>query len=663
MTVKELLIKILTKSDTKGTDDIQRGLKGANDQLDKTDTKAKKTSKSLAALKMGFKGLRMGVSGLLKVGREFVKWGGAAVLAVAGMVREFTVYNFQMGRAWTMMDTGVKGFIKMRREVARLSGDLGIVKSQLAGGLYDALSKGVPEDNVLEFLRTAGKAAVADGSDVKTMVNGLTNTMNAFKIPLKDVTKVADVMATIVKNGGTNFQELASYLSVVAPIAAATGLKFEQIGAAVATITKQGTPTAVAMTQIRAAIIGLNQVLGDGWSKTMTFQEAVGKVVDKAGGSQVALQKMVGSVEAVSAILALTGKNAKMADADLRAMGDSAGNLEAAFQKMDQLRHWPKLWETVRGLVTRIGEVFDNTLKPVAIAITAQIAKWRDADKIWDGLDKKLIAMREAAWDIFEALRGGGSQAAGELWAGIKDIFIGALQRGGELARDVLVEAAPKVGELMGTAAKQAMTSGGRILQKAETAAEAARAGEISKGQGALYSMTFGLFGSKATKAAVSKRLKDKRAAEIASVYSEDAAPGESAGLARMNRGWGSIRNLMGKGRALRGQTRAAAGMTQPEIEEENRMERARQILQQRLQAEQGDVTRTQGIISQSGRRPGSAAQTILAREKGDVRRVEAAMADLAAGDEKIADAILAWAARMKDQKETLAKQIRNLPL
>lgn len=674
MTVKELLIKILSKADESGLNKTKRGLKQTKDGVGRVSGafgKMKRAAGSAfkAAGKAAFNFSR-NVAGHMRTAVVGIS------VTIAGAVAEFTKYNIDMARAWTMMDTGLRGFIKTRSDVTKMSGDLGVAKSQLAKGLYQALSAGVPEQNVLTFLRTAAKTAVADGSDVSTAVDGITTVLNAFHLETGKAQEVTDQLFKTVANGKTTFGELASQIATAAPTADSAGMGFEQLLAATATLTKQGTPTAVAMTQIRAAILSMNKELGDGWAKTMSFQEAAGKMAEKAGGSQTKLQKMTGSVEAMNAVLGLTGKNAKMAADDLAATGEARGSLDKAFGKVDQFRHWPKMWQTVLGVVTKIGGVFDRVLRPIVKEITGYIAKWRDAENVWAGLEEKLTAMREAAQDIWAFLSEGKGEALGEMWEGVKDILIGALQRGAELARDIFLKFAPKVGEMIGAAAKKAMTSGGRIFQKAETAAEAAKAGEIGKGQGLLYSMSFGLLGSKSTKAAVAKRLKERRAAELEAVYGEDMGPQGSAGLARIQKGTARFGSMAQRGREIRGNrgpltAAAAAGAPSAEqqaaLEEERRMERARKILQMRLDAERADVSRVQGHIAKSGGRGASAAQTILAREQADVRRASAAVESLTnSGDDavrQLVDRVLRFAEKTERDKQMILSQIRNLPI
>ncbi|GAH13806.1 unnamed protein product, partial [marine sediment metagenome] len=163
--------------------------------------------------------------------------------------------------------------------------------------------------------------------------------INAFKLPMSDTQKVADIMFTTVKGGKTTFEELSASLFQVAPIAAASGVRFEEVSAALATMTKQGVPTTVATTQLRQAMVALqkptadmNRVINDlGYESGQTMLEELGlaKTLDTlqraTAGSNEMLMKMFGSVEAGSAVLALTGSNAVTFAADLEAMENATG--------------------------------------------------------------------------------------------------------------------------------------------------------------------------------------------------------------------------------------------------------------------------------------------------------------------------------------------------
>jgi len=221
-------------------------------------------------------------------------------------------------------------------EIVELSKKVPDSAEQLAKAYYQIVSAGYDGTQGMKLLAAASKGAVAGVTDTQTAADGLTTVLNAWKIDAEDATKVSDIFFATVKAGKTTFGELASGISEVAPLAASFGIAFEEVSAAIATLTKQGAPTSQAITQIRAAIIALNDNLGDGWSKTMTFQEAVAQLRKQAGESETELKNMIGRVEGLNAVLGLTGDNAITAAEDYKTMTSSLGASEQAFQRLSE---------------------------------------------------------------------------------------------------------------------------------------------------------------------------------------------------------------------------------------------------------------------------------------------------------------------------------------
>jgi len=242
--------------------------------------------------------------------------------------------DLAMREVQTISKAAQDNFEGMKDAVVDLSTGVPDSARDLSKALYQIVSAGYDGAEGLRLLEVASKAAVGGVTDTLTAADGLTTVMNAWKISAQDSTKVADVFFTTVEKGKTTFGEIASSIAKVAPLAAAYKISFEEISAATATLTKQGAPTAEAMTQIRQAIIAANKVLGEGWSETMTFQEALVEVRKRAEESGKGMKEFIGEVEAVTAVLGLTGKNIEMATEDLEAMKNSLGASGRAFDVM-----------------------------------------------------------------------------------------------------------------------------------------------------------------------------------------------------------------------------------------------------------------------------------------------------------------------------------------
>lgn len=334
-----------------------------------------------------------------KFGRQ-MKIAGTALIGLTAAIGGASLkmasdFDSGMREVNTMMQLSEEQFKAFSKEVQTVSRDLGVGATDSAKALYQAISAGIPKENVVEFLEIATKAAIGGVTDTTTAVDGLTTVLNAFKIPVSNAQHVADVMFTTVKGGKTTFEELSASLFNVAPIAAASGVKFEEVAAALASITKQGVPTAVATTQLRAAIqaiaaptirqkammeeLGLQ--LDQTTLKNKGLAGAFDMVMDATGGNMEQLRKLVGSVEAVQAILALTGQNAETFQGDLNAMENAAGAATDAFDQMEKTtaRKFAKMKAQFQDVAITIGtallpilQQFMDFLAP----IIQKVAEW-----------------------------------------------------------------------------------------------------------------------------------------------------------------------------------------------------------------------------------------------------------------------------------------------
>jgi TP901 family phage tail tape measure protein len=234
--------------------------------------------------------------------------------------------------------------------VLELSKRLGVDAVGAARALYEAISAGVPKENVLAFIEVASKAAIAGVTQTKVAVDGMTTIMNSYRLEAGKAAEVSDAMFQAVNLGKFTFEQLAASMSVAAPIAAQVGVGFKDLLAAAATLTSKGVPVSEAMTQIAAAMrsiiapskemealfakIGVSS--GEALIKSKGLQGALEAVRDAAGGSSDVLSKATGRIEGFNAILSLTGDNSKKAREDLKSLNDSIGATDAAFAEIEK---------------------------------------------------------------------------------------------------------------------------------------------------------------------------------------------------------------------------------------------------------------------------------------------------------------------------------------
>lgn len=280
-------------------------------------TKARAGVKRLKKMFRGLKGFMGGFGGLLPALGI-----GAMVVGLKNAAQAAGSFQKQMAEVNTIARLSRTDLSAIGKEVKNLATELGVTTDELTGGLYQALSAGIPADNAIEFLRIATQAAIGGVTDVTTAVDGMTTVMNAYGMSTSQASKVSDNLFQIVKDGKINFSELAQNISKLAPMAKAAGLSFDEMSAAIATAVKVEKPER-AMTAIRAALVEVTKKGKTLIDTVKEFRGASLRTIFDAGFSQ----------ESANGI-ALLANNAALLDTELENMTNSGGAAAAAFQEL-----------------------------------------------------------------------------------------------------------------------------------------------------------------------------------------------------------------------------------------------------------------------------------------------------------------------------------------
>jgi TP901 family phage tail tape measure protein len=623
------------------------------------------------ALATAYKGVASAIKTAADVGNRGLRTlrNGTLALtaATAASVREFATFNVGMARAWTMMGGGIQQFREMRKQIVNMSADLGIAKDQLTSGLYQALSAGVPQDNALSFLNTAAKVAIADGSSIETAVDGITTVLNAWGLEASQTEAVTDMLFKTVANGKTTFGQLAGSISQAAPVAAAMGVEVNEVLAAVATLTKQGTPTATAMVQIRNALTMVNDQLGDGWSKTMTFQEALQAIAETAGHSQNALTKIFGR-ETMAAVAALTGANFSSAQADLEAMGQSGGSLDAAFTKMaDEIQHWPQILQTVRAYFSDIGEAVETRIRPALRNITEALNNFRQTDtfkSFADGFGEtvsefvnKLLAGVVTAGQVLKAAWSNGPAAfAATLKVALTEAFTLAGTAFIEFIRANITVFVAIARIVAATLKEEILKLNLPGIGSARLSGAEKNADTMTREEGIAMGLPAHLAGNLAdnrlgrgARAAFLRDNPDIAAAIAARTAPEDLQNALTDAQTAMGNSAGRMRDQIGKsGQNISATATAGLGIDIPQMYADNRAA----IEAYSRPGEAGP--------SAPGGSAKPAADTTAAAVAGSGQAVTAALADVAEKTRENNARILNVLGRMKEDQETLQTQLQN---
>lgn len=309
--------------------------------------------------------------------------GGALAAGAVQATQAFASFEQGMNEVFTLLPgMSADAMGDMTDDVKAFAVEMGVLPESVIPALYQALSAGVPPDNVFDFLRTAQQAAIGGASELTVAVDGISSVVNAYGADTLSATQASDLMFTAVRMGKTTFDELAASLFNVTPTAAALGVNFADVTAALAAMTAQGVPTSVATTQLRQLFVELSKT---GSETAVVFEGVAGKSFAEfiaAGGNTqdalilletaaaeagVPISDLFGSVEAGNAALQLTGGGTETFTRNLEEMAASTGATEAAYLQMDQglARTWQRIQATFATGMLEVG----NALAPFVAEI------------------------------------------------------------------------------------------------------------------------------------------------------------------------------------------------------------------------------------------------------------------------------------------------------
>ena len=272
----------------------------------------------------------------------------AATAAVATYsVKSFMDFEDEMAVVSTLVDETEADLAELSAQALEASNNSGKAAKEIAQGAYQAISAGVDPSKSMEVTEKAAKGAKAGLSDTKTVIDGLTTSMNAWKISYDQTESVLDKMITTQNEGKTTLGDLANNMGKVTAFAPQLDVSLEEVLAATAALTKNGYSTENSMTALKnvmaAVLKPTAQAKEEAKALGLEFDAAalrskglVGflkEISDKTQGDEEALARLFGSVEGLGGVMLLAGGAAgDFADA-LDKIGHSSGALEKAFGK------------------------------------------------------------------------------------------------------------------------------------------------------------------------------------------------------------------------------------------------------------------------------------------------------------------------------------------
>ena len=218
------------------------------------------------------------------------------------LTQETRSFATAMAEANTMAGKDAAGLERMKEQVTALAKEVPVARDALAKGLYQVISNGVPEDNMLSFLEASARSSVGGIADLQKVVMVTSTVIKNYGAAWTDAAAIQDKIQLTAKNGVTSFEQLADALPRVSGNAATLGVSIDELLASFATLTGVSGNTAEVSTQLAAIFTALVKPS----SEAAKMAEAMGiqfdaAAVKSAGGLQNFLTSLDRSVKAYAA--------------------------------------------------------------------------------------------------------------------------------------------------------------------------------------------------------------------------------------------------------------------------------------------------------------------------------------------------------------------------
>jgi len=243
-------------------------------------------------------------------------------------------------------------------------------------------------------------------------------------------------MFQIVRDGKVTYEGLAENIAKLAPTAKVAGVSLEHLGALLATVLKVEKPER-AMTAITAALMHAAKA---GKSLMQIIGEMKGKSLDDIVGAGISKRAAQG--------VALLASNFDLLQTEIGRFSDVTGRADAAFEKMNAVRGWSRLWQSFLGVVTKAASIIDAALAPAIERVTSALNKSAESGALKDFIDMLGgVAGLMASEQRMEAVK-----TMGEI---ITLHFVLGAQKATAILQEGIIKAVEKANDLLTTGVKK----------------------------------------------------------------------------------------------------------------------------------------------------------------------------------------------------------------
>lgn len=314
----------------------------------------------------------------------------AGVATAAGTMAVQTEQS--MSKVNSILQLGDAEFKKYEATIKTGAKDIGMSYASYADAAYDAISAGVEQGEVTNFLTQANKLAKGGLTDLGSATNLLTTIQNAYGLSQKDMLNVSNVLIQTQNKGKVTVDELSSAMGKAISTAGPLGVSVDQLGAGYAIMTSKGIAAAETTTYMSSMFneLGktgttsdkiLRKISGKSFAELMKSGKSVGDVLamldDHAKKNKLSLSDLFGSAEAGRAAMILSAESGKTFNNMMKEMTGDSEACNKAFETMNNTAS-EKLKQSMASLGNAMSDL-GASLVPIIANIAdaaSKFAKW-----------------------------------------------------------------------------------------------------------------------------------------------------------------------------------------------------------------------------------------------------------------------------------------------
>jgi TP901 family phage tail tape measure protein len=350
-------------------------------------------------------------STLMGLGTVLGGIGAIGLFAYGQMIKGAVDYNQAAALTLTQVDDHKISLEDIKRVARDVAKEIPAPFDQMQQSLFDIFSS--MDTNLAgaeRMLRAFSKGAVAGQAELQSVGRATIALMNAFNIPVTEVTRVMDVQFQLVRKGVGTYDQFATTIGRAIPAAKATGQEIESLAGMLAFLTRNGLSTAQASTSAARAMelmaspkvtanlenYGVEVKNADGSFRQLN--EIVTDLATNKGWAQMAepeRKKMFQEIFGTGSIQArrffdVAIPNFKDLNARTLEMHDSAGAMGDAYDIMfEQPASQSQLLKNnIQALGTEMGDIFLPLLNDV-VQVGLKLVRW--FDNLPSGVKKAIV--------------------------------------------------------------------------------------------------------------------------------------------------------------------------------------------------------------------------------------------------------------------------------